>query len=41
LVKFAKATPPLEINAEFMDEALAFVESTKKEDVEDLKTDMN
>ncbi len=41
LVKFAKATPPLEINAEFMDEAVAFVESTKKEDVEDLKTDMN
>ena len=41
LVKFAKATPPLEINAEFMDEAIAFVESTKKEDVEDLKTDMN
>ena len=41
LVKFAKATPPLEINAEFMDEAVAFIESTKKEDVEDLKTDMN
>lgn len=41
LVKFAKATPPVEINAEFMDEAVAFVESTKKEEVEDLKTDVN
>lgn len=43
LVKFAKATPPVEMNAEFMDEAVAFVESTKKEEVvvEDSKTDEN
>lgn len=41
LVKFAKATPPVEINAEFMDEAMAFVESTKKEEEEDIKTETN
>ena len=43
LVKFAKATPPVEINAEFMDEAVAFVESTKKEEieVEEIKTNEN
>ena len=42
LVKFAKATPPVEINAEFMEEAVAFVESTKKVEVEveDDKTDV-
>ena len=41
LVKFAKATPPVEINAEFMEEAVAFVESTKKVEVEDFKIDLN
>ena len=30
LVKFAKATPPVDINAQFMEEALQFVNSTKK-----------
>ena len=34
LVIFAKATPPVEINAEFMDEAVQFVNSTKKKEVE-------
>lgn len=31
LVKFAKATPPVDINAQFMEEAEQFVNSTKKE----------
>lgn len=30
LVKFAKATPPVDINAQFMNEAILFVNSTKK-----------
>ena len=34
LVKFAKATPPVDINAQFMEEAVQFVNSTKKIEVE-------
>ena len=34
LVKFAKATPPVDINAQFMEEAEQFVNSTKKIEVE-------
>lgn len=41
LVKFAKATPPVEINAQFMDEAVAFVESTKKIEVQEFKKETN
>ena len=35
LVKFAKATPPVDINAQFMEEAVQFVNSTKKEEIEE------
>jgi len=34
LVKFAKATPPVDINAQFMEEAEQFVNSTKKIEAE-------
>ena len=34
LVKFAKATPPLTINQEFMDEARDFVSNTKDEEID-------
>ena len=34
LVKFAKAKPPVDINEQFMEEAVSFVESTKKIEIQ-------